>query len=99
MTDDTASVRLRPNPGVVFREDSNPVGEEAAVLFHPGENRAFTLNSTGVRIWHELDARPTRAELVERILASTDHPPDDAAASLSDFLDSLLAQGLVEIDD
>ena len=58
-------------------------------------NQVFELNSTGARIWEMLDEGACEDEIVERLSAEFDAPPEQLEKDLGDLLRELRAQGLI----
>ena len=62
-------------------------------------NQVYSLNRTGARLWELLNEGSTPGEAYERMLEEFDVPAADLRAEVDAFLDLLLREQLVSVDD
>jgi hypothetical protein len=86
---------LRRADGYVSRK----VGDEIVVVpVRAGvANREaiFTMNAVGAEIWGRLDGKTDASAIAEAVAAAYDVSAGEAASDVSDFLNVLVAKGLV----
>jgi Coenzyme PQQ synthesis protein D (PqqD) len=82
---------LVTDPCIVFREDEDNGG----VLYHPGTDRAYSVNILGARIWTMLSDGKSPDELIIDLQASLSPPPASLAEDVEMFLDSLIQNQLI----
>lgn len=82
------------NPDVSCREE----GAEGALLFNPDTDQVVVVNITGLLIWRAV-SEPRRRDEIVAILAEqcNNVPQDTIAQDVDEFLDKLLAKGIVGI--
>jgi hypothetical protein len=85
---------LRPHPDVVARRV-----DDEAVLVQLGSNQVYSLNRTGARLWELLSEGSSPAEAYERMLVEFDVSPNELRAEVDAFLELLLREQLVSVDD
>ena len=68
-----------------------------AVLLHLGSRKYFTLNATGLAIWHGLDEGLTVAEVSERLSKDYGISRERALASVTRLLSELHDTALVQL--
>ncbi|HKT08959.1 MAG TPA: PqqD family protein [Gemmatimonadaceae bacterium] len=69
---------------------------DGAVLLHLYTKRYFSLNETGSRIWSLLEQQATDEEIVDTLVREYDVEKPDAARAVSQLLDDLVAERLIE---
>ncbi|GBE29374.1 hypothetical protein BMS3Bbin04_00386 [bacterium BMS3Bbin04] len=77
---------------VIFRSDANGGG----VLYHPGSDRAYSVNQLGASIWMLLRKEISSGEIISQMQASLspDNPPslrEDVEAFLASLVENELA--------
>ena len=72
------------------------LGPEAAIL-HLGSGVYYGLNPVGARVWALLQQPVMVQRLRETLLAEYDVAPDRLQRDLTDLLDGLVAEGLIEV--
>ena len=72
------------------------LGAEAAIL-HVGSGVYYGLNPVGARVWALLQQPVVVQHLRETLLAEYDVAPDRLQRDLTDLLDGLVAEGLIEV--
>jgi hypothetical protein len=80
---------------VVFRDDSSNGG----VLYNPGTDRAYSVNSLGARIWAMIHEGKSPEEIIAQLQAFFTPPPSSLAQDVADFIDSLLQNKLAYYED
>jgi PqqD family protein of HPr-rel-A system len=84
--------KLRPRAGVVMRPE-----EDEAFLFDPDRGTLKLLNPTGVDVWRLLDGQRDAQDLAREVAARYPEADADAVAGdVAQFLEELVAAGLVE---
>lgn len=91
---DLMSRRARQDPDVIVTE----LDDGEAVLLHLGSRKYFSLNKTGVEIWHLLGEDLTLAAVGERLLATYDITPEHALSAISNLTGRLLEAGLIQLE-
>jgi len=91
----TASVFLTDS-SVIYRDDTNGGG----VLYHPGTDRAYSVNGFGSRIWMMLGKGVTSEQIITqlRVSLSPDNPPS-LLEDVEAFLASLVQNELVHASE
>ena len=74
------------------------LGAEAAIL-HVGSGVYYGLNPVGARVWALLQQPVVVQRLRETLLAEYDVAPDRLESDLTDLLEDLAAEGLIEVVD
>lgn len=69
---------------------------DGAVLLHLYTKRYFSLNETGSRIWSLLEQQATDEEIVDTLVREYDVEKPEAARAVSQLLDDLVAERLIE---
>ena len=83
---------MKLNPFAVMAEQFDGSG----LVFEPESNGAVALNKTGVFLWNLLKDGRSEQEMVAALLEHYDGvTPDQAAADVSAFLDSLRVRSLL----
>ena len=80
----------RKSPDAAFR-----VYDGQATIVLPSRAEVSVLNEIGTAIWDDIDGRRTLQEILDRIVATFDVPPDQAVSDLVEFVQRLKAQGMV----
>ncbi len=80
---------------VVFRDDSTSGG----VLYHPGTDRAYSINSLGTRIWAMIHEGITPEEIIAQLQVFFVPPPTTLKQDVEEFIDSLIQNKLIYHDD
>lgn len=81
----------RPRGCVLRKLDGDDVlVDEAGGVLH-------ILAGPGALIWHALDGRRSLATLADLVCAEYEVPPDDAAADLVQFMETLVRKGVVDL--
>ncbi len=89
------SVYARPADVAMVVEDRDDDG--AVVYLAPlPDGPARVLNGVGSLIWLEATSTDTSVDVVERVAALVDRPPDTIRAEVDSFLADLVAAGLLE---
>jgi len=83
---------LTASPSIVLREEF----EDSALLYNPDSGSIFGLNSQGVFIWKRLDGLHSEEDILKELQQHFDKIPAGVDTHLKDFIQSLIAQGLVE---
>jgi hypothetical protein len=73
--------------------------DDQAVLVQLSSNQVYSLNRTGARLWELLSEGSNPAEAYERLLEEFDVPADELRTEVDAFLDLLLREQLVSVDD
>lgn len=68
-----------------------PVGERVADF-----NGIITLNETALFLWQALEQGADEKTLVAKLTEEFDVSPDEAAADIAEFLESLRSHGILE---
>lgn len=71
------------------------LGDGETALLDQASMRYFTLNETGRVIWDRLKDGATVPRIVEALVSAFEVTPEEARDSLQEFLEDLLAEGLV----
>ncbi len=71
------------------------LGDGETALLDQSSMRYFTLNETGRVIWDRLKKGTTIEEIVEDLVAAFEVTEEEARESAAEFLEDLLAEGLV----
>jgi hypothetical protein len=70
------------------------------VLYHRVSRKAVVLNPTGSTLWKWLESPHTEQALADRLAAAYPSlPPGQPLADTSAFLQSLLAEGLLDVTE
>lgn len=89
------SVYARPADVAMVVEDQEDDG--AVVYLAPlPDGPARVLNGVGSLIWLEATSTDTSVDVVERVAALVDRPPESIRAEVESFLADLVAAGLLE---
>lgn len=78
------------NPQVVFREGLG----ECAVLYDPGTDMGFNLNSVSTYVWKRLDGKHTIQDILAELREDCDSIPDNAEGCIEEFIHDMLKRGL-----
>lgn len=83
--------KLRLNPDLVFREDS-----DGGLVFDPRTGNVQVLNETAAFICSQLDGTHTMSEIASAVLAEFESPdPDVAREDVAAFVENLLTHSMV----
>jgi coenzyme PQQ synthesis protein D (PqqD) len=85
------SDRVTVAPDVLFR-----VLSDEAVLVNLKTERYLGLNPVGARMWAALTGAPSIQAAFDTLVGEYDVDPDELRRDLSEFIEQLLAQHLVE---
>lgn len=85
--------KVQPDPDVVVTE----LDDKEVVLLHLGTKMYYTLNETGIRIWHLISKGLTIGETSETIHNEYDVLPDAARKSTVNLIQDLLDAKLISI--
>ncbi|MBI5400029.1 PqqD family peptide modification chaperone [Candidatus Saganbacteria bacterium] len=77
---------------IVLREEL----DEWGVLFDPDTGNTFGLNPTSVLVTKLLDGKNEVAEIIARVKESCDNVPENVAADVEEFINSLKEKELLE---
>jgi hypothetical protein len=69
------------------------------VLVQLDTNQVYSLNRTGARLWELLNEGSSPGEAYEQLLEEFDVPPDELHAEVHAFLELLLREQLVAVDE
>ena len=86
------NVVLQRAEGVIEAEVD---GEQ--ILLSPKDMSYFGLRNTGGPVWELIDGQRTAAEVVVALQQRYEGDPDEIRAQTLEFLDALVASGLVEV--
>jgi hypothetical protein len=86
---------IKVDGGVIFTE----LNEKEAVLLHLGTKKYFALNETGISIWKYAEKGISIYDLVSKIKEDYAVSNKVATESIIDFLDELISEKLVMIED
>jgi SynChlorMet cassette protein ScmD len=78
------------NPQVVFREGL----DEWAVIYDPGTDTGFNLNSVSTYVWKRLDGKHTIQDILVELREDCDSIPDNAEGYIEEFIQDMLKRGL-----
>jgi len=70
--------------------------EGTTFLVNPSTKKIFPLNEVGKAVWESLEEKKNGAALAEIISAEFEVDGETAKKDLSEFLDQLLKEGLIE---
>jgi hypothetical protein len=84
----------RPQPDVVSRRL-----DDQTVLVNLRTNRIFELNRTGARFWELLGEGSSESQVIERLLAEFEVPPEQLEREVRALIDSLMEEGLISSDN
>jgi hypothetical protein len=85
--------RITVPESVLFR---NLDGE--AVLLEAGSGRYYGLNEVGTRMWSLIELHGEIEAVCRALLAEYDVPEDRLREDLGNFVETLAARGLLEVD-
>lgn len=88
------------DPNIPLRHAAQVVSQELAgeaVLLHLGQERYYSLNEVGARIWALIGDGHSVAAIVERLTAEFDAEDATIAADALALAEELLAAGLIEL--
>ena len=88
----TSPLDWSPAPGVA----ATRLADGTAALLHLATMEYFTLNATGVAIWEGVVAGRPVGAIAEILVGEHGAGADDAAETVTGFLEDLAAAGLVE---
>ena len=91
----TVSVYARPADVAMVVEDRDEDGVVVYLAPLP-DGPVQVLNGVGSLIWLEATSTDTPVDVVERVAALVDRPPDTIRADVDSFLADLVAAGLLE---
>lgn len=78
------------NPMVILREEL----DDWAILFDPNTGEGFAVNPVSAFIWKCLDGKHTVEDIIKELRENCEDVPEDAASSVSEFIQELLERGL-----
>ena len=81
----------RPDPAVVWQEMEGQV-----LIVHAGRGEATALDPVAGAIWRRLDGRTAWPDLVHPLAVQFSGDPAQIARDLEEFLEDMLARGLLE---
>ncbi len=82
------------NPDVSCREE----GADGALLFNPDTDQVVVVNITGLLIWRAVSEPRTQDQIAAALAEQCNNvPPDQVAQDVNEFLEKLLAKGIVGI--
>lgn len=88
------------DPNIPLRHAAQVVSQELAgeaVLLHLGQERYYSLNEVGARIWALIGDGHSVAAIVEQLAAEFDAEEATIAADTLALAEALLAAGLIEL--
>lgn len=86
---------MRLNPLAMMREEFDGTG----IVFDPDNNRAMTLNASGVAVWRVLSTGGTAADAAVRLREMfRGVTPEQAAADVRKFIGALKEKSLLADD-
>ena len=86
---------MRLNPLAMMREEFDGTG----IVFDPDNNRAMTLNASGVAVWRVLTTGGTAADAAVRLRETfRGVTPEQAAADVRKFIGALKEKSLLADD-
>ena len=70
---------------------------ESIVILNPSEGKSHELNETGMYLWRQLEKEQTYTTLLENLCSEYDVSNEQATQDISDFIDTMLDQKLINI--
>jgi len=74
------------------------VFEDGAVIVSPTESVMHSLNRVGTRIWELADGSRTVSEILDVVVEEFEVDPDEAAADIVEFCDTLSSKGMLTVE-
>ena len=87
--------KVKPDPEVIATE----LDDKEAVLLHLGTKNYYSLNETGMRIWHMLSEGITLQGIHEKLQQEYDISPDHAEKCIIDLAKELISEKLLSVSD
>ena len=84
---------VKPHPEIVFTDVEN----SEAVLLHLGTKKYYSLNETGVFIWHMMSNGHALAEISKKLQEEYDITPEKASQNVISLMDELAKEKLIEV--
>ncbi len=70
--------------------------DDGTVIINPEHGDVRVLNSVGAKVWELIDGHRSISQIAEEITSNYEVSFDDASRDLQDYLEIMLAQGLLK---
>ncbi|WP_295878550.1 PqqD family protein [uncultured Thiohalocapsa sp.] len=90
----TLQTRLKANPDVLVTELTDEDGRPEAVLLNLATHQYFSLNASGIPVWHTCQAQGPLADAVSALTARFEVSQEHAEASVLRMAEALTAAAL-----